>query len=84
MNNNVYYMYEVYTYKYVYSVSIYMCYIYIVNSTVPAVTLPVAGYAHIHVWLYRAQDRSGGRRWNQNKPSAGGARHRGGWIRRSS
>ena len=40
-------------------------YIYIVNSTVPAVTLPVAGYAHIHVWLYRAQDRSGGRRWNQ-------------------
>ena len=31
-----------------------------VNSTVPAVTLPVAGYAHIHVWLYRAQDRSGG------------------------
>ena len=45
----------------------YMCilYVYIVNSTVPAVTLPVAGYAHIHVWLYRAQDRSGGRRWNQ-------------------
>ena len=40
---------------------------YIVNSTVPAVTLPVAGGTHLHVWLYRAQDRSGGRMWNQNK-----------------
>ena len=38
-----------------------------VNSTVPAVTLPVAGGTHLHVWLYRAQDRSGGRMWNQNK-----------------
>ena len=42
-------------------------YMYIVNSTVPAVTLPVAGGTHLHVWLYRAQDRSGGRMWNQNK-----------------
>ena len=39
-----------------------------VNSTVPAVTLPVAGGTHLHVWLYRAQDRSGVACGTKTKP----------------